>query len=44
MGRKGVWGYDVSPDGQRFVMNLTAGEPVPPPVTVVLNWTAGLPR
>ena len=44
MSRNGLWGYDVSADGQRFVMNLSARDPVPPPVTVVLNWTAGYGR
>jgi Tol biopolymer transport system component len=33
--------YDVTPDGQRFLIN---GPPADagPPITVVLNWTAGL--
>ena len=34
--------YDVSPDGQRFL--LPAGTDAPPPITVVLNWTAGLKK
>ncbi|MBI4480739.1 MAG: protein kinase [Acidobacteria bacterium] len=35
--------YDVSPDGQRFLM-IQSVEPEPPPtqINVVLNWTAGL--
>jgi len=33
--------YDVSPDGQRFVVN-TFGYDVSKPIAVVLNWTAGL--
>ena len=33
--------YDVSPDGQRFLVN-TAVERDPAPVTVVLNWTSAL--
>jgi hypothetical protein len=32
--------YDVSPDGQRFVVALPAGPPASSRVTVVLNWTA----
>jgi serine/threonine-protein kinase len=38
--------YDVSADGQRFLMLKTAGENSPPPteVNVVLNWTAELRR
>ena len=35
--------YDVSADGQRFLVNMSAGQPRPPrPVEVVLNWTAGM--
>jgi len=35
--------YDVSPDGQRFLVSVTAsGEPASSRITVVLNWTAGL--
>jgi hypothetical protein len=32
--------YDVSADGQRFLINMTSSEPSP--LTVVLNWSAGL--
>jgi Tol biopolymer transport system component len=37
------FGYDVSPDGQRFLVNLPvqSGAEVPQPITVVLNWLAG---
>jgi len=38
------WGqnsYDVTPDGQRFVVN-TFGSDVSKPLAVVLNWTAAL--
>src|SRR5262249_46270521 len=31
--------YDVSPDGQRFLMN-TIIEEAPSPITVILNWKA----
>ena len=35
--------YDVSPDGQRFLMNVPiGGAATSPTITVVLNWTAGL--
>lgn len=30
--------YDVSPDGQRFVMIRAAGESGPPQIRLVLNW------
>jgi dipeptidyl aminopeptidase/acylaminoacyl peptidase len=33
--------YDVSADGQRFLVNTRVGEPIAP-ITVVLNWTAAL--
>lgn len=37
--------YDVSSDGQRFlVLELTGGNQAPAPLTVVLNWQAGLKR
>ena len=36
--------YDVSPDGQRFLVSVPSGEPASSRVTVVLNWTALLPR
>ena len=29
-------------DGQRFLVNTQTGDPVPNPITIVLNWTAGL--
>jgi Tol biopolymer transport system component len=38
--------YDVTPDGQRFLINVmpqTTGAP-PTPMTVVLNWTAALKK
>jgi hypothetical protein len=31
--------YDVTADGQRFVLNVPPEDPGPP-VTIVLNWTA----
>ena len=33
--------YDVSPDGQRFVLNVPPEDPGPP-ITVVLNWPAAV--
>lgn len=33
-----VLSYDVSPDGQRFLMNTVIEEPTLAPITVVLNW------
>jgi hypothetical protein len=42
----GLTGYAPSPDGQRFLVNVPAdGEAAAaPPITVVLNWTAGLKK
>ncbi len=39
-----VTGYAPSRDGQRFLVNVPAGAEgvAAPPITVVLNWTAGL--
>jgi Tol biopolymer transport system component len=34
--------YDVTADGQRFLIGTQVGEPTP--VSVILNWTAGLKR
>jgi len=34
--------YDVSADGQSILVNAVAREEKPSPITVVLNWTAGL--
>jgi hypothetical protein len=30
--------YAVTPDGQRFLVNVPVGEAIVPPITVVLNW------
>jgi serine/threonine protein kinase len=32
--------FDVTPDGQRFLIGTRIGEPTGPPPTVILNWTA----
>ncbi len=34
--------YDVSSDGQRFLVNTPVSESKPQPLTLVLNWTAAL--
>lgn len=36
--------YAVSADGQRFLVNTVFDQPNRPPLTVVLNWAAGLKR
>ena len=36
--------YDVSPDGQRFLIGTLVGEPKAPPPTVILNWSAILKK
>jgi eukaryotic-like serine/threonine-protein kinase len=38
--------YDVSADGQRFLINTPAEEslPAPTPITLVVNWAAGLKK
>jgi hypothetical protein len=36
--------YVPARDGQRFLINTQIDDPAPNPITVVLNWTAGLKR
>jgi Tol biopolymer transport system component/predicted Ser/Thr protein kinase len=36
--------YAVSPDGQRFLINTVPEQAAAAPLTVVLNWTAGLKK
>jgi Tol biopolymer transport system component len=37
-------GYDVTPDGQRFLINSTIDESRASPITIVMNWTVGMKR
>jgi len=30
--------YDVTADGQRFLIDTTLDEAIAPPITVVMNW------
>ncbi len=36
--------YAVAPDGQRFLINITISEAGVSPISVVLNWQAGLKK
>jgi len=36
--------YDVTPDGQRFLINADLADASSAPTTLVLNWTAGVKR
>jgi serine/threonine protein kinase len=36
--------FDVTPDGERFLVNLRPGDQVSDPVTLVQNWAAGRKR
>ena len=36
--------YVQHPNGQRFPVNTQIAEPSPKPITVVLNWIAGLKK
>ena len=38
------YSYDVSADGQRFLINTAPEQVASAPITVVLNWTAGLKK
>ena len=40
----GSGGYDVSADGQRFLVNTAPEQAAAAPITVVVNWTAGLKK
>ncbi len=40
----GFYQYDVSADGQRFLINTSPEQATLAPITVVLNWTAGLKK
>ena len=39
-----LFGYAVTGDGQRFLINTPAADALRAPITVVLNWTAELKR
>jgi serine/threonine protein kinase len=36
------WRWDISPDGQRFLINTTLDEATSSPVTVLLNWQSAM--
>jgi hypothetical protein len=36
--------YDISPDGQRFLVNTLVEAAASAPITVVVNWMAGLQK
>ena len=36
--------YDVTPDGQRFLVNVISGDETSAPITLVQNWAAALKR
>ena len=36
--------WDMTPDGQKFLLNTTAAVSKGSPITVVLNWQAGLKK
>ena len=36
--------YDVTGNGERFLLNIQVEPEAPPPITVVVNWTAELAR
>jgi eukaryotic-like serine/threonine-protein kinase len=38
----GRFGYDVTADGQKFLVNSRVENPAPIPISVVVNWTAAL--
>ena len=40
----GDYPYDVSADGQRFLVNTLVEETASAAITLVVNWTAGLKK
>jgi hypothetical protein len=36
--------YDVSRDGQRFLVNTVDEQSASTPLTLIVNWMAGLPK
>jgi len=38
------YAYDVSPDGQRFLVNTVVEEAAASPITLVVNWPAALKK
>jgi hypothetical protein len=36
--------YDVTADGQRFLVNMAAEQQITAPLTLVVNWTADLKK
>ncbi len=36
--------YQPSPDGKQFLVNMAPVNTTPTPITVVVNWTAGLKK
>ena len=38
----GEWRYDVTRDGQRFLVSVPVDPGTPKPITVVLNWAENL--
>jgi len=40
----GRFAYQPTADGQRFLVLANTGSSAPPPITVTLNWQAGLKK
>jgi hypothetical protein len=40
----GAYGFAASPDGQRFLLNVSSDDLVASPLTVVIDWTSALER
>ena len=41
---EGAFNWDVSPDGERFLINVPVIKSSSVPLSVVVNWTAGLKK
>jgi hypothetical protein len=43
-GERASFSYDVPADGQRFLISTASDQSESAPITVVLNWAAGLKK
>ena len=43
-GLRGNAAYELTPDGQRLLVNRVLRDPAQAPLTVLTNWTALLPK
>jgi hypothetical protein len=42
--RADAFSYDVSADGQKFLINTRVNEPIAPPLAIILNWASEMEK